>query len=496
MHYVLEANCYEAAILLLEQDRSRYLGHVNKSNNNINIANIPAFILSNYFNDCIQLKGEWTDEYTIEFDYRCLMPRDDLEEQRETYQTTREMEVILCIADNDNLKHLLKHPLLSSFLYVKWYRIRHVLYANFVFYVMFYFLMNIYVLSTIYDIPSSKSEEHIADDTNIWQGICHDMSWWVLGGMLFLFSFQEILQFVVCPRWYLTENWSQALLIVLALALLCGAGIQIGVMIILLSTWKLVILMISHHLFLPTSSATEMFRTVLFNFVRIFSPYLFLIIAFALTFYMLFKNDKFSNPCLSLFKTIIMLAGEFGFEKEDTSFTAYPISSRIVFALFIFNIIIVLVNLLNGLAISNIAEILNKAEIIGLISRVRLIVYLERMIVGKPFCWNSHWKWWNPFNFLFSRILLFSHFKNGKICLKPNDNLIVYDSDMHVNGKSKDKCYDKRWSTLKMDSNIIKRVKQIVYDKTDPSNNDLLYKFNKLQNRLSQTNSNLKQNLQ
>lgn len=115
LHYVLNANCYEAAILLLK--RGSYLGYVNKSNNII-ITNVPLFILSNHFNDCIQLKNEWTDECTIEFDYCCLMPY-DFEDDYITYQTTSEMEVVSYIASNNALKHLLRHPLISSFLYIK-----------------------------------------------------------------------------------------------------------------------------------------------------------------------------------------------------------------------------------------------------------------------------------------------------------------------------------------------------------------------------------------
>ncbi|XP_024892705.1 transient receptor potential cation channel protein painless-like [Temnothorax curvispinosus] len=263
---------------------------------------------------------------------------------------------------------------------------------------------------------------------------------------------------------------------VLTLALLCGAGRQIGVMVILLSTWELMTL-ISHHLF--PSTCIEMFRTVFFNFVRFFFPYLILIVAFTLAFYMLLRNDDFSNPGLSLFKTIIMFTGEF--DAKGIFFSAYPVWSRIVLVLFIFYIVIVLFNLLNGLAISNIAEILNKAEIIGLISRVRLIACFERMTVGKPFCWNSKWTWSNPFNFFSNKILLFPHYlKCGKISFKPyNDNLIVYDGD-NVDGYSMD------WSTLKMDPNIVKHAKQVVYDKNELSNDDIMNELAKLQTRLTQ----------
>ncbi|XP_077255025.1 transient receptor potential cation channel protein painless-like isoform X2 [Temnothorax americanus] len=489
LHYALERNYYEAATLLLKE--GSYLGQVNESNN-IVIANIPEFILSSYFNDCIQLKKQWTDECTIEFDYRCLMPHENFTEQQEVSRATCEMEVILYIANNDTLKHLLRHPLISSFLYIKWYTIRHVLYVNFVFYTMFYCFVNAYVLSMTYDISSRNTTQQVANDSSntvlasTFLTLQNNLSWVFVMGMLLPFTYREILQFYSCPKRYLVdlENWSRVLLMVLTLALLCGAGRQIGVMVILLSTWELMTLM-SHHLF--PSTFIEMFRTVLFNFVRFSFPYLILILAFTLAFNMLLRNDGFSNLGLSLFKTIIMFTGEFN--ANVILFSAYPVWSRIVFVLFIFYIVIVLFNLLNGLAISNIAEILNKAEIVGLISRVRLIACFERMTVGKPFCWNSKWTRSNPFNFFSNKILLFPRYlKCGKISFKPyDDNLIVYDGHRHnVDGYSMD------WSTLKMDPNIVKHAKQVVYDKNELSNNDIMNELAKLQTRLTQIKNTLR----
>ncbi|XP_071564468.1 uncharacterized protein [Temnothorax nylanderi] len=452
LHYALERNWYEAATVLLKE--GSYLG-----------------------------QNEWTDKCTIEFDYRCLMPHENFTDQQEISRATCEMEVILYIANNDTLKHLLRHPLISSFLYIKWYMIRHVLYANFVFYTMFYFFVNAYILSMTYD--TSRNRQQIANDSFNTVFACtlqNNLSWVFAMGMLLFFTSREILQFISYPQRYLVdlENWSQVLLIVLTLALLCGAGLQIGVMVILLSTWELMTL-ISHHLF--PSTCIEMFRTVFFNFVRFFFPYLILILAFTLAFYMLLRNDGFSNPGLSLFKTIIMFTGEF--DANDISFSAYPVWSRIVLMMFIFYIVIVLFNLLNGLAISNIAEILNNAEIIGLISRVRLIACFERMIVAKPFCWNSKWTLSNPFNFFSNKILLFPHYlRCGKISFKPyDDNLIVYDGDRHNVDDSMDY---KRWSTLKMDPNIVKHAKQVVYDKNELSNDGIMNELAKLQTRLTQ----------
>ncbi|XP_071646530.1 uncharacterized protein [Temnothorax longispinosus] len=179
LHYALERNWYEAATLLLKE--GSYLG-----------------------------QKEWTDECTIEFDYRCLMPHENFAERQEILRATCEMEVILYIANNDTLKHLLRHPLISSFLCIKWYMIRHVLYANFVFYTMFYFFVNAYILSMTYD-TSSENKQQIANDSfntvfaSTFLTLQNNLSWVFVMGMLLLFTYREILQFRSYPQRYLVD---------------------------------------------------------------------------------------------------------------------------------------------------------------------------------------------------------------------------------------------------------------------------------------------------
>lgn len=178
------------------------------------------------------------------------------------------------------------------------------------------------------------------------------------------------------------------------------------------------------------STNFEMFRTVSLNYVCLFFSYTFLIIAFALAFYTLFKDNKnFSGPGHSLFKTIIMITGEFN--SNDIPFFLHPVWSHIVFVLFVFFITIVLFNLLNGLTVSDTNEILSKAELIGLISRIRLIVYLEDVAFGEPFRWfyygNSRFLRWKPFAFLINRILLFPHYLGNSKITVIYDNLDAND---------------------------------------------------------------------
>jgi len=460
------------------------------------IADIPTCTLSRYFDDCVQMRKERMNEYRIEFNYRCLMPHDVLPAHDNTRRLIREMDVFKYIACNSGLKSLLKHPLLSSFLYLKWHRIRHLLYANFAFYLTFYILLNAYILSMIYNGPPSENGTQASNDSLSALGSSLQIAWYqdsVLWAfttvLLLLFTFREFLQFISCPWRYFRnlENWLEAVLIVLTFALLCGAGPQVAAVAILLSAWELVILISQHP---RMSTGIEMFRTVSFNFVRFLFPYAFLILAFALAFYTLFKDGddaNFPDPGHSIFKTVIMLTGEFN--ASDIPFVSHPVWSHIVFLLFVFFIAIVLFNLLNGLAVSDTAEILHKAELVGLVSRIRLIAYIEDVAVGEPFrfcCGNSCSTRWNPFGFLARKILLFPHYlRDGRISIKPYDSIDAYDNDKRYDSYIRNESvnHDKRWITL--DPNIIKEAKRIISEKNQLSDNEkIIIALKKMQEKL------------
>ncbi|TGZ38381.1 Uncharacterized protein DBV15_00471 [Temnothorax longispinosus] len=174
----------------------------------------------------------------------------------------------------------------------------------------------------------------------------------------------------------------------------------------------------------------------------------------------------------------MVFAGEFN--SNDIPFVSHPVWSHIAFVLFIFFITIVLINLLNGLAISDTNKILSKAELIGLISRLRLIAYLEDIACGEPFSRfrNSHSLRWNPFGFFTNRILLFPHLENGKITVMC-DNLDDYSNSVNR---------DEHWPILEMDPVIIKQAKRIIFDKNQRSdisdNENIRIVLNKQQQEL------------
>lgn len=503
LHYAARAGCHEAVTLLLE--RGSYIGHTNKFNVPP-IADISVGTLSRHLDDCLQTRRYRTNEYTIEFDYRCLMPppphADDHGSTTDgaRRRPQREMEVLRYIACNNGLKHLLRHPLLSSFLYLKWHRIRHLLYANFVFYATFYLLLNAYILSTTHQHGSSANSEK-AETVNGSFDVALNRSLrtasWSYGGflhplvgvMLLLFACWEIIQFFSCPRHYFKspQNWLELALIGTTLFVLINAGPVLGAIVILLSAWNLVLLISQHP---RMSTGVEMFRTVSFNFARFLFPYIFLILAFALAFYTLFKDadDNFPDPGHSFFKTIIMLTGEF--DATDISFESHPVWSHLVFVFFVFLIAIVLFNLLNGMAVSDTAEILSKAELVSLVSRIHLVTYIEHVAFGRLF---GHWFCCDIlrrylFKCITRRILLFPNYlADGKVSIKPSDNLDACDNHRRHTKYNRSESSEKynRWATFKMDPDIIKKAKRIICGKKQLSDCEkIMITLSKLQDKL------------
>lgn len=166
-----------------------------------------------------------------------------------------------------------------------------------------------------------------------------------------------------------------------------------------------------------------------------------------------------------------MLTGEF-----DISFSSHKHDwSHIVFVIFVFLMVIVLMNMLNGLAVSDTAEILSKTELIELINRIYLIAYFENIACAisqlMSHC-SKNPKWRKFFGSFISSIFLFSHhLRNGKISFKIYDSLNFHDNNgIYVPRKSGNN--DIYYTILKMDHNIIAKAKQIILNKNQLSDND------------------------
>ena len=100
----------------------------------------------------------------------------------------------------------------------------------------------------------------------------------------------------------------------------------------------------------------------------------------------------FDGPWTSIVKTITMFVGELEFSDipidPDSKISWFSFSFLVVFVFFI---VVILMNLLNGLAVSDTGMIMEKAEIVSHTTRVETISYMESVLLGDPFEFLSRW---------------------------------------------------------------------------------------------------------
>jgi len=401
-------------------------------------------------------------------------------------QAYPETETLWYMAQSKPHRHLLKHPVITSFLWMKWQRIRKQFNRNLRLYLLFVMTLTWYIferfggVSLRNDDPgpggtkdedeSYCSSKRLGSDMNVgfWyvifliQSLCQfllimrdwrrdlkESNWkvalqvfltsWleymiitiivillifqakamfiVLTILLALVSFREGLQMMVSLKKYVfgAENWLEIATIVLVGVILyvpdsrfedaCETKRHLAAIAIVLS-WATLITLVGRHPKLSRYNIyVTMFYKILETFVTFLLWYSFFLIAFSLGFYIMLHQDLpnrpppsdddykfFNNPWWSLVKTATMFVGEIEFSDIpiDLDNGLWPLGYMFLLT-FIFLIVVVLMNLLNGLAVSDTAVIREKAEIVTYIIRVETISCFEAVLLGDPFNFLSNW---------------------------------------------------------------------------------------------------------
>ena len=206
----------------------------------------------------------------------------------------------------------------------------------------------------------------------------------VLTTLLVLFVLRELLQITVSVKRYLTsvENWVEVGIILLTVVLIATEGSgnfqlnrHLAAIAIVLSWGELIVLVGRHPKLKEYNIYVTMFLRVLKTFLLFFTWYCLFIVAFGLGFFIMLhkevdKDSKeeeyvfFNKAWLSLVKTTTMFVGELEFSDIPIDLDSHLAPLSYVFFLsFVFLIVIVLMNLLNGLAVSDTGLIREKAEI-------------------------------------------------------------------------------------------------------------------------------------
>lgn len=396
LHYAVRFKNDEATLELLK--KSSFIGTKNKFSD-LPISDIKPKILEKYFDSCIKTNGKrpGDDNLQIMFDYSCFVPTESRENdsKKESLHYSEEMVPIEYMTKSSELRYLVKHPLISSYLWLKWHRLGCIFYTNFILYSFFCLSMILYIVFCY----GKDVNEDIAIALRT---LCFIGGVYVLG--------REIVQFIMSPINYLRnpENYIEIALIIVTGLVLSARGFQptnrrmLGAIAILLSAAEFSMLVGSLPI-LTITTHMVMLKTVAMSFLKTLILYSIILVSFALCFHSLFavgptkqeespgvvpavtpaaEEDEFSsfnNPGTAILKTIVMLTGEFDAGSINFNLNA---SSYFIFSLFLF-VSIVLFNLLNGLAVSDTHAIKSEAELTGFIYRANILTRYETVIMGK-----------------------------------------------------------------------------------------------------------------
>lgn len=382
LHYAVKFNTPSAILELLK--RGAYIG-VKNYFNQLAISNINPKVLEKHFDSCITTNEYRTSDnnFYIEFDYKNLVPRQIGHDD----SLANEMASIDYISKNS--KELIMHPLIGSFLSLKWNRLAVFFYINFFLCALFALITVTYILG-YYNVRGTYG------------GASDSMSTVLCCAMFLLtiyIAVREMSQFVFSPRTYLTslENYLECTLIVLVMLILFDVCSESWRRIFAAST----ILLIAIEIFLLAGSLPfwsfschyVMLKTVTWSFLKSLSLYAIILIAFSLSFFVLLHEvngdnqgnedesdfNKFSNVGLSIMKTLVMSTGEFDVASINFKLNTF---SYAVFIIYLFIVSIVLLNLLNGLAVSDTQAIKSEAELTNFIRRSQVLARYDGVSSG------------------------------------------------------------------------------------------------------------------
>ncbi|XP_052863064.1 transient receptor potential cation channel protein painless [Anopheles cruzii] len=448
LHFAVKYKIDHAQELLLS--KGAYLGGEDMFGE-LPVCEMDPFLLEKHLDSCVSSNDRkpGDEDYEVKIDFSNLTP--PVHKPNHSDQTRAqlakayampyedEMLPIVRLAQSSDTKRLLRHPVVSSILLLKWLKLSIFFYINLLICTIFFVSFTLFVVFCY------------GRDEARFKLFLHALS---LAGLAYL-VIRELVQFLLNMRVYIrsVENYMEILLILASsTVLLHEFGEETrrvaSACVILLSAFEFTLLVGTLPL-LSISTHMVMLKTVSKNFLKCLVLYSIILLAFAFSFYTLFrvdgskradsppaaatdsqasgqKNDaddddqfnQFGEIPLALMKTAVMLTGEF--EAANIKFNQSSIS-YFVFALFLFFVSIVLFNLMNGLAVSDTTTIKAESELIGITQKVFVIYKYENALkTSKPIrCITDHLSWLYPANSLqlFPNIVPLRH-----ILIKPNQS--------------------------------------------------------------------------
>lgn len=410
LHYAVKYKIDDLIKIFLE--KNSFLGIIHKDDDKMLIESIEPKILHEHFDSCVHNNDfdcNGSIFYEINLNYRnFIQPRNAIGKERLATQ----IEIINFLARSDKHKNLILHPLIRYFIWIKWREIEFLFTWNS--FLIINLLMAIVFLSIF-------NNDHYYR-TNYWLHRGFDISTKVT---MVIIGFREIFKYILAGdylrlRYFRSISHLIELTIVVLLSIVLFADENLVDDEIRRTLTSILILMIASEIMIimesfPIESIciyAKILKSVSMNFIKLFTLYSIVIFSFSLSFYTLFShrpfdgptNDterslNFSTPWNAFFKTMVMVTGEYDANTIDFS---YNFMKHFVFLGFVFFVSIILVNLMNGLAVSDTQEIKSEAKINVTTQHVRQIIKYNthiyrnptmRKFVGMFMKWTRYFHW-------------------------------------------------------------------------------------------------------
>ncbi|CAG0897122.1 unnamed protein product [Darwinula stevensoni] len=406
---------------------------------------ISSDTLLEYFDDCIPDRYDaHGNNLKVELDLTFLLPPEgkvskeveesrgmettDVEKSKEgksekNSQMFAETTCLWWIAKSPQHQIVLKHPVITTFLYLKWKRISALFTLHCSLYILYLVMLYVFLHAGVFPsmqearramvvveneerltldvfnrgIPQECERSTSSTNDSITQRMFPNgktyfqylPETWQMARYTLLFLNSVILllefyQFLFSPFWYVLNvtNLLEVTMVTFVYAFLIeddvDLGCRYGVLALFFSLSEV------HRICsqLPIFSLyVHIFITISFTFIKLIVLFWsVLIIMYSSIFMLLFyPAEVFSSFQKSLLKTIAMLMGEFGY--ENIPFGEFDGFSHVAFLTFIVFMTIVLMNLLTGLAVGETQNIKESAKALRYASQVKLIFYMESIFL-------------------------------------------------------------------------------------------------------------------
>lgn len=334
----------------------------------------PTELLESVFDECITSGDEFpitNTECQIVIDYSALIPMGHGSEQMLV------LKELLKSRNRHRERKLLLHPVVESFLHKKWRALGPFFYVIILLYTIFVCSLTLYAMSIYF----RKDYSDVARSCLVL----------LLFVSILMIAVGEVLYGIKNFRKYVREieTWVKLGSFFLALLVVTSDHTRappndwprhITALSILLA-WTELMFLLSR--FPNWGYYVQMFFKVTGNVIKVLLTFLFLVIGFALSFMLEFQGDEpFSTPVKSLVKTVVMMASEFDYGslfegKSDEKFQLVFLIGNVLFVIFLVLASIVLMNLMVGLAVSDIQDLEIQGKIDRLVKQVDFLSALD-----------------------------------------------------------------------------------------------------------------------